>query len=352
MQVATHEEFARRLTDCLRRRLQSDSLLTGAVAPDRSPRWPRQHHENPRASDIVTRCVRTARKDFLEGRFDSAAFQLGVASHYALDNMVPHAPPSRDHTLCESRFAEIDKDLEYPDYVQVELGDGRAAERAIRELAWMATTTPLNFEQRLTVAYACLLRIRYAVTEDPEPLEIIQELADAFVDLTSDAESRLQRYRGQAEAAVAELQQGEGTPSLGFLNAVCGPALRRCARGRAAGRQPGGVAAALGGLGLNRIRARLRAALEERLGPGENAQQLDLHVRSKADEYRQAIAGIRQRRMYWGWFNVQWGFWLEKGPLAVKFVRSEVGKAQGRLTRPVVDAFVAACAAQTTPRGR
>lgn len=352
MQVATHEQFARRLSACLRHRLTSNSMISGAVAPNRSAQWPRPHHQNRRTPDIIARCARTARKDFIEGRHDSAAFHLGVASHYALDNLVPHCPPAREHTLCESRFAQIDRDVRYPGEVQAELGDGRAAERAIRELIWVADGTPLNFEQRLEVAHTCLLRLGYAVTEDPEPLDVIQELADAFVALTSAVEVDMQRYRERAEQAFARArppdgQAAEDAPSLGLLGRLCRPAVGRCARMRADGLEPAGLRAALARLGLWRLRSRLRSALEDALGPEENARQLEQRARQAAAQHTQVVEAIRQRRMYWDWFDVHWDFWLEKGPLAVKLALFEARKTQERLTAPRVEAFCAACAGQS-----
>jgi hypothetical protein len=350
MQVATHEEFARRLNESLRERLKSDSLVSGAVAPNRSPRFAQPHHQNRRVADIIAQSARTARKAFIEGRHDTAAFHFGVASHYALDNMVPHPPPGQDHTLCESRFADIDKEIEYPSVVQAGLGDGRAAERAINEMVWVATTTPLNFEQRLKVAHTCLLRLGYAVTEDPEPLDVIQELADAFVGLASETEAGLQRYREHAEAAAARLATEDGMPGLGLLGRLCMPAIRRNVRTRDDDRAPGAMSAALGRFGLRRFRRKLRAALEDGLGPQENARQLELRTRETADRYREVVTAVRERRMYWDWFNVNWGFWLEKGPLTLKLVRSEVRKAQDRLMHPAVEAFCTACAEQTAPQ--
>ncbi|MHC4592531.1 MAG: hypothetical protein ACYS8L_07555, partial [Planctomycetota bacterium] len=117
MQVALHELSAERIGSRFGDKLPARALIDGAAAPSRDAKWPAPHHLNRRAAAIIAKFVKTARTDYIAQRYHDAAFRLGLATHYALDDLVPYREGSREHAQCEGRFAQIDHDIHYSEDV-------------------------------------------------------------------------------------------------------------------------------------------------------------------------------------------------------------------------------------------
>lgn len=351
MQVTTHENFAKRIGAYLGEVLPTQALISGAVAPNRDRTWPRPHHLYRRVASTIAQCVRTARKDYVAKRVNEAAFHLGVATHYALDNLVPYPTGTRDHAACEGRFAELDRHIEYPDHVKKGLADGRSAERAVGQLVRLASVRPLNFEQRLQQAHLCLLRLACAVAEEPEPLELVNELADAFVELTSQLEIELARYRKLVEAAFAQHLHGSwdwgGSAEAGSaIDRLCRKAVGTYEVRRSRGETPGSWTDLLREFGLWRFRRRLLAALEDVLHEQGGSGHFRRQFRTIAGNYNRTFSVIQARCSHWRWFDVGWDFWEEKSGLALKWMLRQAREARLGLVEAEEQEFRKKCAAE------
>jgi hypothetical protein len=349
MQVSTHEGLARRLSRDFRRTLPGQTLMAGARAPNHERRWPKPHHANRRIRALLVTCVRQARRDYMAGRRHEAAFQLGVASHFALDIMVPHKPPRKTHAVCESRFAQVDRDLHYYREVQKGLADGRQAERAAALLFRAASAEPIDFEHRLQVAYLCMQRLAAAVTEEAEPLEIVNRSTEAFVRLATDLENQLSEYRALVQEAFEQGLRG----SWDWENAD-GPdrRLERAGRQivgayevlRADGGVPALHTAVLNKLCLWRFGRRILAQLDELLRWKRGSRHLAGRLQSIKRQYERSAALIRDRANHWDWFSAEWDFWQEKGGLGVKYIMIQAKRARSRPVAEEEEQFRKKCA--------
>jgi hypothetical protein len=291
-----------------------------------------------------------ARAEFLEGRHQDAAFHVGLMSHYALDNLVPHSTGARDHTYCESRFAETDREMQYPRHIETSVADGRLAERSVRQLVRLAATRPLNFEGRLEGAYVSLVRLARAVAEESEPLGIITQLAETFVEFANGLEAELKDYRRRVRTAFAQaldhFWDWEPQSSAGGGPAqVARRAVGVCELLRARGVAPAPHTGLLGRFALWGFRGRLLGGLEKQLG-AQGTRHLRRKCKALARAYRQGVSAVGQRRRHWDWFQIDWGFWDEKGKRALVWVLTNARRTRERAVGGQETQFRKRCAAE------
>jgi hypothetical protein len=327
-----HESFARRIGECLEGRLPVQALLSGAVAPNRDSGWPHLHHGNRQVTAIITKAVRTARSEYLAGEPHRAAFQLGVASHYGLDNLVPRAEPAKEHAEMEARFDHADHNMAYPTEVPTEVADGRLAERSINQLVRVATVQPVNAEQRLAQAYPCLVRIAAAIAEEAEPAGVMEGLAEAFVAFNSRLEGLLARYRKAVQKAFAQQLRASGRKAEGL------GAWRRRAVGlrellRAGNARPAWHTALADALARRRFRSRLLTELDRTIGAWQDWRVLQQEFRRQARDYEESMRAVERRRGYWDWFPIRWHFWRDKGREALADALDELHEIRAKPVR-------------------
>ena len=337
MLVTTHESLARRICRDVGPRLPAQSLIAGARAPAHERRWPRPHHKNARVQNAIITCTKQARQEYMANRRHEAAFQLGVVSHFALDIMVPHRAPSKAHAVCESRFAQVDRNLRYRRERHTGLADGRHAERAIALLFRASRETPVDFEHRLEAAYLCMQRLAAAVTEEAEPIQIVNQSTEAFVRLATDLEMQLARYRALVEQAFDTRLHGSWdwealTGDDGWLDRLSREVVGVNELLRAQDEVPALHTAALNQLCLWRFRHRLLRELAELLRWQRGSRHLRGRCQSIKRQYDRAAAVIEHRANHWNWFNAEWDFWQEKGGLGVKYIMMQATRTR---TRPV-----------------
>ncbi|KPK62528.1 MAG: hypothetical protein AMK73_05980 [Planctomycetes bacterium SM23_32] len=349
MQIGMHEDFARRIGENLDGTLPIQALVSGAVAPNRESGWPQLHHANRQVRAIIAKCVRTARQDYLEGEPHRAAFQLGVASHYGLDNLVPYPEGAKEHAELESRFAHADHNLDYPAEVPKEVGDGRLAERSVSQLVRAATVQPVDVERRLEQAYVCLMRLAFAVTEQREPAEIIEGLADTFVGFNAQIESRLRHYRKLVQKAYAQrlhrIWDWTDARSAGTFGRASRWAVGTSAilRGRHAHCAP--HIALRTWLARSRFRRSLLSALDRMLGAAESQAALQREFKALARDYQDAVSSVQRRREHWDWFQIRWTFWHEKGRAALQKALDDLAQVRAKPLDEEEAEFRKACVA-------
>jgi len=317
------------------RKLSAQSLMAGARAPGYERRWPSPHHGNRRVHSTIVNCVRQARQDYLHGRYHEAAFQLGVASHFALDIMVPHRAPSKEHAVCESRFAQVDHNMHYYREEKKTLADGRLAERSIGLLIRTSHSQPIDFQHRLQVAYLCMQRVIFAVTEEAEPLEIVNQSTEAFVRLASDLEEQLMHYRELVEGAFGQRLSGSWNWELPDaketrLDVLCRNEVAVHDLLRANGCMPLPHTMLMNRLALWRFRRKLLADLDDMLRWKRGSRHLRGRCASIARRYKRAAARIQERANHWNWFNAEWDFWSQKGELGLKYILLQARRTRQR----------------------
>ncbi|MHC5034780.1 MAG: hypothetical protein ACYTFZ_07060 [Planctomycetota bacterium] len=350
MQVALHGLFAERLSRRFGDKLPARALVDGAAAPNRDTKWPAPHHLNRRAAAIIAKFAKTARTDYMAQQYHNAAFRLGLAMHYALDNLVPYADGSREHAQCEGRFSQIDHDIHYLEDVEVDLGDGRLAERCVRQLARLAAARPLNFQERLSGAHVSFLQLAAAITEDAEPLKIVEKLAEAFVEFALQMEAELKDHRELVQAASrGDLRRSWDweDPAGGLTNIgrrarqVVGACEALASRGETPSRRKQRTASVC----LWRFRHILRARLEDLLGE-RGMRHLRGRCKALGDQYIRAVAAAKKRANHWNWFDIRWHFWEEKRVVAPEYILGQAAQAQQRALQLEEDEFRRKCAAQ------
>jgi hypothetical protein len=220
----------------------------------------------------------------------------------------------------------------------------------VRQLARLAGARPLNFEERLSGAHVSFLQLAAAVTEDAEPLKIVEKLAETFVEFALQMEAELSDYRELVQAA-----------SCGDLRRSWdwdGPADERTKIGRRA-RQVVGACEALASRGeapsprkqrtakacLWRFRRTLCARLEDLLAE-RGMRHLRERCRASGDQYSRAVASAKERATHWNWFDIRWHFWEEKRVLAPEYILGQAAQAQQRALQLEEDEFRKKCAAQ------
>ncbi len=351
MQVATHESFARRMAAHVGERMPADALVEGALAPAHGNGWPQRHHVSQAAARALTRCVRKARRHYLVREYRQAAYELGVAAHYALDSLVPYADQSQEHSAYESELARLDRDLAYTCDLESDVADGRLAERAIAQIDRLSATSPGNKERRLLGANEALLRLAAAVAEEREPMGLIGPLADSLVSVASRVGAWIFRYRRHAEPVFQREVagcwdwRGDGEPRL-----RTGRPLRRAVAVyevlRSRRHVPPLHVALLRRLCVGRLRRAMLRLLDRALGPEADPLQMRGRVKEAMDACVQTVRRIRKRRSHWDWFEVRWDYWLSKGRQVRRQALRALRECREAPARRELREFAKACIAE------
>jgi hypothetical protein len=333
MQNELHESFAQSVNELLADPLPAEPLRAGATAPNRGSQWLRPHHMNHRAAcQVVERCTRDARACFLRGDRDAAAFQLGAATHYALDMLVPCPEEDANHAFHEGRFADTHPRIQYARIPPDRVADGRLVQHSIDRLLEVAEHGSPDYQARLREAHAQLQSIGRAIAADPVPEELSERADAASRDFARALGSQYEQYHAIVHKAVMEgLQRlSPGNPiRSGFWCGVIAQedVFRVC-------REPGPLRLRV--LALLGKRAFIRKALGAlRLSFQAAGHQSDFEreCRLLADRFAHRLDGLADRYQEWDWFAAPWDRWRGRADRALQKVFTDAEALRGQLAR-------------------